>query len=291
MIPSPPNPIGVVNITPDSFSDGGKFNQRETFAARMQELLSWKIPIVDIGAESTAPFNGPITQQEEQSRFAEIFFPWKSKSNPMVVFSIDTYRPSTFVFVDDFLQLNAGKKTIWNDVSGVIDEDVFHILKERKHCYYVYCHTTTQKRENSSHHMEYPLSCNPEDTVKKVREDFLSTIAIFKNKGLEDRLILDPGLGLSKTFEQNWELIKNLCPLIQDFSAKIPWVVGISRKSFLKKMTFKGDKEKTLAQTEYLQSCLIYSWIKKLKNRPIFFRLHDPGVFAMANALEKKNVS
>ena len=290
MIPSRPEPMGVVNITPDSFSDGNHFNKKETFATRMQELLSWKVPIVDIGAESTAPFNGPVTQKEEQSRFAEIFFPWP-KTNTLPIFSIDTYRPSTFVFVDDFLQLNEKKSTIWNDVSGVVDEDVLNILKERKHCFYVYCHTTTKRREDSSHHMKNLLDCTPFDTVKKVKEDFQFILELFKNKGLEDRLILDPGFGFSKTFEQNWELIKNLCPLIESFPQKIPWVVGISRKSFLKKMTFKEDTQKIFIQTEYLQSCLIYSWMKRLRNRPVFFRLHDPGVFAMANALEKKNVS
>ena len=283
--------MGVVNITPDSFSDGGTSNQKETFAAKMKELLSWEIPIIDIGAESTAPFNHPITMQEEMARFENIFFPWKSQQNPNITFSIDTYRPSTFIFVDDFLRTHGKNKTIWNDISGVIDKDVFKILKERKHCSYVYCHTTTQKRQDSSHHMKNPLNCNQEELIKKIKEDFLFIIELFKKNNMEDRLILDPGFGFSKTTSQNWELIKNLCPLIEDFPVKIPWIIGISRKSFLQKMTFKDDKKKKIIQTDYLQSCLIFSWMKKLKNRPIFFRLHDPGVFTMADALEKKNVS
>ncbi|MCY4524589.1 MAG: dihydropteroate synthase [Halobacteriovoraceae bacterium] len=291
MIPSRPDIMGVVNITPNSFSDGNQFNKKDAFNARMNELFSRKVNWVDIGAESTAPFNDPVTEKEEQSRFAKIFFPWIEQAFEFPVVSIDTYRPSTFVFVNDFLKKHSKKTSIWNDVSGVMDENVFEILKARPDCFYVYCSTNIQRREHTSRHMENPFNCKPEEITDAIKKDFFSVYEVFKSKGMEDRLIFDPAFGFSKTFSQNWELIKNLGPLIESFPQNIPWIIGISRKSFLKEMTFKADPDKILVQTEYLQTILISRWLEKFGNRPVFFRLHDPGVFAMAKILEEKNVS
>ena len=202
MIPSQSDVMGVINITPDSFSDGNQFNTQKTFHKRIEYLLSWGVTLIDVGAESTAPFNPPITGQEERLRFKEIFFPWIVKAKKSPIFSIDTYRPDTFIFVDNFLQKYFKTFTIWNDVSGVLDEHVFEILKERPYCSYVYSLTTTVKREDSSHHMNNPFPFHPCEIGKKAKENFFSVYELFKKKRLEKQLILDPAFGFSKTFEQ-----------------------------------------------------------------------------------------
>ena len=90
--------------------------------------------------------------------------------------------------------------------------------------------------------------------------------------------------------KKNWDLIKEFSLLVESLP-KVPWIVGISRKSFLKEMTYKKYQEEILTQTEYLQMGLISSWINKLKSKPVFFRMHAPGIFAMAKVLEDMNVS
>ena len=280
-------PMGVVNITPNSFSE--KHYTPEEFALRMSYLEQWKVPLVDIGAESTAPCCNPIEALEEKNRFETIFFPWKKKHSTNQIFSIDSYRPETFCHVDDFLQSQKESVTIWNDVSGVVDDDVFHVLKERKHTLYVYCHTSTKDRNLSSHHMKYPLDFPSEILPMIVQKDFLNTYNMFKKKKMENRLILDPGFGFSKTTSQNWALAGDLPSLIKALPEQIPFLVGISRKSFLRNALPSDFHKEQLKLMEYLQVSLIGLWFGQLKKHSIWFRLHDPGVFAMTSLLYEKS--
>lgn len=265
----------------------------------MGEMKTWHVPIVDIGAESTAPMEDPISAEEERSRFDDVFFPFLRENDGWqeLIFSIDTYRPCTLTYVEDIIQ-NIGhndgrpqpRKVIWNDVSGVVDEDVFTILQERPYCHYIYCHNLTTERERTSFHMDQTLSCTPEETWEVLYKDFEATFELFDKRGLSHRVIFDPAFGFSKTFEQNWDLMKNLPRLIGRLPHQIPWAIGISRKSFLKKMSERNSLSSSRErQSEYLQACLLANWMKELKNhQTIYFRLHDPAVFAMAKVMAQK---
>ena len=123
--------MGVINITPNSFSEGGPTNTLDTFLEKWDHLLALKANILDVGAESTAPFNNPVNEKEEKERFKKIFFPQLGALKLPQIISIDTYRPAVFRYVyDEVKRLYPQQKFIWNDVSGVIDSQLWELLRD-----------------------------------------------------------------------------------------------------------------------------------------------------------------
>lgn len=271
--------MGVINLTPDSFSDPGENLGIDRLKKKMDLMLRGGIKILDIGAESTAPMNTPIDSQEEIRRFETFLFPYIEQDPPYFQqwsYSIDTYRPETFLKVHDFLKAHGCHQgLIWNDISGLFDSSVLDILAQTQ-AQYVFCHNWSMNRFSGPKHLDWAKQeCSWQDVVS-----FLTPKDL---RPFQDRIWLDPCLGFSKTLEQNLELVKNM-PKILKALESYRLLIGISRKSFLKKqIEFEGPHSHRSHQVEYLHTSLLAFWLGLIPPfQKVLFRLHDPTVWSCA---------
>ncbi len=220
--------MGVMNITPNSFSDGGEYDLSR---------LSFPVDAWDVGAESTAPMNASISPEEEWSRL-EKHLPDLLK---VPLLSLDTYHPETI-----FRMSSLRKNLIWNDVSGKFDAHVENFLSLDSTFQYVLCHNHAPTRDLSGRHMDYVFGT----TLDSLTEFFLK----FKHP----RVIFDPCLGFSKTYEENWMILENMGELQKRVGHK-RWLVGFSRKSFLRKkfgLTLENREELDQKHVQILSEVL-----------------------------------
>lgn len=279
-------PCLILNITPDSFSDGGKISSPQDFIAKVKTLQESGVTLFDIGAESTAPFNDPIDQDTEWSRWQEFLNQQQVKdllSQPELILSVDTYKP---FIIKKVLDCFPQKNIIWNDVSGCLDQEVLDLLKKYPNLKYVFCHNLAPSRELTSSHMDYL-----DDSIDE--HEFLNNILSFFNEafeqcaslGLEKQLIFDPCFGFSKTLDQNHTLIRELDFIVNKFPQNLPWLLGISRKSFLKALCLDNDPE--FFGRELAQQQIILYWLEKLRSREVIIRLHDLRIFNTLGKCQK----
>jgi dihydropteroate synthase len=211
--------LGVMNVTPNSFSDGGENSSLENFKRKLEEFSS--LEGIDLGAESTAPANQSISWRVEWDRL-KLYLPvLKNFSGPI---SIDTYHPETIEEILRFYQDNGlTQELIWNDVSGKFDHFARDFLSFSPDFRYVYCHNLAPTRELTGQHMDF---VDTDLSLESLR-DYFGGFKI-------PRIIFDPCLGFSKTYEQNWFLLENFHRL-QEITGHDQWLLGLSRKSFLRK--------------------------------------------------------
>lgn len=271
--------MGVVNITPNSFSDGGLYNSSDHLKAKALFYLESGLSILDFGAESTAPFNDPISKAEEEKRIEDCLFPFLEKcSDKTFTLSIDTYRPSTFLYVYSFLKsnnLNLG--LIWNDVSGIVDDKTISVLDECPGSSYILSHNRINTREQVLNHMEYSKD---NYSVEEYISYFNDRLLILPSR----KIYLDPCFGFSKTFEENIWLLKNLNNLVQSFSENQGWVFGISRKSFLQKIVKENPSSLLVKdQAEVLQTAYFSKLSSFIGHRELIIRIHEPSVINSLN--------
>lgn len=216
--PSPALVMGILNVTDDSFYDGGRYTNDAAVLRRAEQILNEGADIIDVGAVSTKPGAADISVEEEWKRL-EKPLELIAKNFPDAVVSVDTWRA-------DIAQrsVEAGAAII-NDVSGgTFDERMAEVVG-RLQVPYVLMHTTAKPDKMQ----QQPLG---EDMLLTMMQFFARQLAIFKEAGCVD-LILDPGFGFGKTLEQNYFLMKNLSAF-QIFEC--PILVGISRKSMIYKL-------------------------------------------------------
>lgn len=257
--------MGVMNITPNSFSDGGHIQNHNDFR-KVFEGYQKVFDIIDIGAESTAPHQNQITLEEEIARWDQyVFEDLASVTLDPVIVSIDSYRPSLIDSI--YIKLKKkfpGAKLLWNDVSGIFDTQTQDILNKYPDLYYVLGHTQVKKKEDTWKH----ATLNTPHIIEEIEKHFSD----FQNKYPEflSRVIFDPCFGFSKSRSENLELLKNMESIIQ----KIPgiWMLGISRKSFLRE---SHDK---IMESEFLHTLILQRWSNL--SSPIIFRLHDPHIMS-----------
>lgn len=216
--PTPFCIIGILNITPDSFSDGGRYLITKDVIEHTKQMLQSGAQVIDIGAESTRPFAEPIIEEVEKERLIPHFKILKEQF-PDVIFSIDTYKAST---AKAALGLGAD---IINDVSGcTFEPNLLDILVEYKPGF-VLCHTQGKPKT---------MQVNPsyKDIIEELLYFFESQMSLITKAGLpEDRIVLDPGIGFGKKKEHTEIIMKNIERL------KVlgrPLYIGLSRKSFFK---------------------------------------------------------
>ena len=269
--------MGVINITPNSFSDGGNFNNPNNFFKHANYLIDNGVDILDLGAESSAPMNKAITINEEISRFDKNVLPVLDQLPNKIQISIDTYKIETIQYLLSkpcFEKYYNDELLIWNDVSGQT-HDIKALMNKYPKLKYIHCHNLVDDRSKTLDHMDYS---NSELSLKS-----------FFNGSPH---LLDPCFGFSKTRQQNFELWKRLSGLISTFHENT-WVIGISRKSFLRFLDLDKSDPVLITQTEIIQAILLKELIVALSNSKhkidLIFRMHDPNVFKSIKSSFKFN--
>jgi dihydropteroate synthase len=218
--------MGVVNVTPDSFSDGGQWYGAEDAISHGLELVEQGADIVDVGGESTRPGAQRITAEEEMRRVGPVITELVRAGIPV---SIDTMRAQVAEFA-----LEAGANLV-NDVSGGLADPYMPRLVAKAATPYVVMHW-----RGYSHDMDSRAVYT--DVVREVREELARRVEAVTAEGVDPALIvLDPGLGFSKHPEHNWRLLTHLNDIRQIDGVSFPVLVGASRKRFLGKLLAGPD--------------------------------------------------
>jgi dihydropteroate synthase len=207
--------VGVLNVTPDSFSDGGRYTSVDDAVAHALELRAAGADLVDVGGESTRPGAQRIDAKEEARRVLPVIGELAAAGVPM---SIDTYRAS--VAAD---ALDAGVAVV-NDVSGGVADPAMAGVVRDAGCPWILMHW----RGHSDHMQELT---HYDDVVKDVRTELLARVDAAVAAGVDvAQLLIDPGLGFAKTGAHNWALLAALDSFVE---IGLPVLVAASRKSFL----------------------------------------------------------
>ncbi len=224
--------MGILNVTPDSFSDGGKFNRLDAAVKRCEEMLKEGAKIIDVGGESTRPGSDPVPVEEELKRVIPAIEEVRKKLGNGFFISIDTYKSRVAEEA-----INAGADIV-NDISGFrFDERMAEVVSQFK-CPAVVMHIKGTPKD---------MQKNPyyEDVMGEIIDYFREIIKTAEEKGVKrEQLIVDPGIGFGKRLEDNLCILRNLKEL------KVlgrPILIGASRKSFIGKVTEVEIPEKRLA--------------------------------------------
>lgn len=224
--------MSILNVTPDSFSDGGthKPDDLEKLKATARSQIAAGATIIDIGGQSSRPDAPDISAEEEIARVVPAIEAIRGLPEAArVAISIDTYRASVAESA-----VKAGANIV-NDISaGKLDPDMLSTVA-RLGCTYIMMHM-----RGSPADMQSVQNCTyPEGVIKTIGEELGARVLAAQDAGIRRwRIILDPGIGFSKTQDQNVEILKKLPKLRLHSNVKnFPWLIGSSRKSFIGKIT------------------------------------------------------
>jgi len=243
--------MGVLNVTPDSFSDGGSFFDKDKAVARALEMEKEGADIIDVGGESTRPGAKPVSRDEELDRVVPVIAGIRKSSG--IAISVDTRNA---VVAEAALKAGAG---LINDVSGLRkDRDMAGVAAKYK-CRLILMHMKGQP-EDMQDDPRYT------DVIAEISESLKVSIAIAINAGVSnENLVIDPGIGFGKTVEHNLEILRRLDEfLVLGF----PICVGTSRKSFIGKILGVDDAKNRLMGT--IATCVI-----AVANGARILRIHD----------------
>jgi len=207
--------IGVLNVTPDSFSDGGRFTSLDDAVAHGCRLADDGADLVDVGGESTRPGADRVDAAEEERRVIPVIEALVANG---IRVSIDTYRA---VVAERALAAGA---SVVNDVSGGLGDPDMAAVVRAAGCPWILMHWRGHSRrmQDLAHYV---------DVVDDVRRELAERVEAANQAGISsDRIVIDPGLGFAKTAEHNWALLAHLDVLV---GFGLPVLIGASRKSFL----------------------------------------------------------
>jgi dihydropteroate synthase len=207
--------MGVLNVTPDSFSDGGRYLTLDDAVAHGVQMRAEGADLIDVGGESTRPGAERVAAEVESARVVPVI---KALAAEGLVLSVDTYRASVAAAA-----LDAGAQVI-NDVSGGLgDPDMVRVARESA-CPWVLMHW----RGHSKIMRQLAVY---DDVVVDVRRELLARVDAAVSYGVDpDQIVLDPGLGFAKTGAHDWALLQRLSEFV---ALGLPVLIGASRKSFL----------------------------------------------------------
>lgn len=245
--------MAILNVTPDSFSDGGKFFSVDEALRQAEKLIGEGADIIDIGGESTRPNSARVSVEEEIKRTAPIIEEITKRFDAVV--SIDTSKSQVAEKACE-----SGAEII-NDISGFrFDEKIAQVAAKTKSGL-VLMHL---RGDFATMHKQMPV----ENILKDISGGFNSSLSIAADYKIEnDRIALDVGIGFSKTLEQNLELIAKLDKICDEFSA-FPVLVGASRKSFIGKILGSASPGERKIGTVGVNALAIWNGAKIL-------RVHD----------------
>jgi dihydropteroate synthase len=216
--------MGILNLTPDSFSDGGRFQTPESALAQARKMVAEGCDIVDVGGESTRPGATPVSETEELARVEPIFSELARAIDAPL--SIDTYKASV-------ARQAAGLGAVLiNDVWGLQHDPAMADAVAETETAVVIMHNRTERDPAL-------------DILSDIRRFFDRSLSLAEAAGIpRQRLILDPGVGFGKTSRQNVEAVARICEL-RDYG--LPVLIGVSRKSFLGSLVQLGVDERLIA--------------------------------------------
>lgn len=246
---SSPKVMGILNITPDSFFDGGKYKSDADFLNQTEKMLSEGATFIDVGAYSSRPNAVFVSEEEETKRLTPILV-LLVKEFPEIILSIDTFRAEVAKAAID------SGATIINDISaGLLDDKMLQVIADEKVPYIMmHMRGTPQTMTTLTDY---------EDIVKEMIFYFSERIAAARSLGIND-IIIDPGFGFAKTIEQNYEVLQKL-ELFQ--MLELPLLSAISRKSMIYKVLGTNAQE-ALNGTTFLNTISLMKGAKIL-------RVHD----------------
>ena len=244
-----PKIMGILNVTPDSFFDGGLYNTEKKVDIQVTKMIEDGMDILDVGGYSSRPGAKEISIDEEIDRVIPVV-KFIRKTYPELILSVDTFRSEV---ARDCLDLGID---IINDISaGCIDKNILDVVAEYN-CPYIMMHMKGTPQT---------MQINPEyeNLIKELLIYFAKRIYLAREKGIID-IIVDPGFGFGKTLDHNYTIMKK----IENFKLlDLPILVGISRKSFITKQ-LDIDKKDSLNGTTALNMYFLEKNINIL-------RVHD----------------
>ena len=242
--------MGILNITPDSFSDGGDFFEKNIAIERALEMVEQGADIIDIGGESTRPFSDSVSLKEEISRVIPVIEGICKESD--VCISIDTTKSKVACEA-----LEAGASVI-NDISAMEIDSLMVDVALKFNCPIVLMHMKGIPK-NMQDNPQY------QSLISDIKEYLLARIDFVVSKGIDrNKIIIDPGIGFGKTVENNFEIINNLDQFVK---MNFPVLLGASRKSFI-------GASLNLPENDRLEGSIAANIIGLQKGAKIF-RVHD----------------
>jgi len=213
--------MGVLNVTPDSFSDGGKFFSADHAVAHAEQMMAEGADVIDIGGESTRPGSDFVSEDEELRRVIPVIEKLAAISS--IPISIDTTKPSVARAACE-----AGAEII-NDISGLRFDPALAAVAKSTQAGLLLMHSRGTPKDMQ----QIPFAADVfTDVVNSLRQ----SVSIAEQFGVaRESIAIDPGIGFGKSVEQNLEIIRRISDLAREF-ADLPIVIGTSRKSFLGKL-------------------------------------------------------
>ncbi len=245
--------MGVLNVTPDSFSDGGKFLSFDAAIAHAERMIEEGADIIDVGGESTRPGSEFVSEQEELSRVLPVIE--RLASSAAVPISIDTTKAAVARAA-----LDAGAEIV-NDISGLRFDESVADEAATANAGLLLMHSRGTPKDMQ----QIPFA---ENVLSDVVDGLRRSISIAEERGVaRDRIAIDPGIGFGKSVDQNVELIARLGAIGDEFPG-FPIVIGTSRKSFLGKLLNGAPANERLYGT-------IATVVASVLNGAHIVRVHD----------------
>ena len=242
--------MGVVNVTPDSFYDGGRHDTFESACYHARRLIDEGADILDIGGESSRPGSLPVSVDEEQKRVIPVIEQLRRETDTLI--SIDTTKAAVAEAA-----LDAGAAWV-NDISAGRFDGAMAPLVAKKECPVVLMHSRKTPETMQ-------VDPNYDDVIQEVIGELLVCVKNFTDQGVaRENIILDPGIGFAKRFEDNIEILRHLSQLT---ALSFPILIGASRKSFIGHITGK-EAQHRLYGTLGSEAAAFMSGVK-------IFRVHD----------------
>ncbi len=235
--------MGIVNVTPDSFSDGGRWAEPEAAIAHARALLADGADIIDVGGESTRPGATRPLVEEELGRVLPVI---AALAGEGALVSVDTMRAEVAQ------EAVAAGARIVNDVSGgLADPEMLDAVAEAGTTY-----VAMHWRAHSEHMQDFAVYDEPGGVVAAVRRELADRVEAMLGAGIDrSRIVLDPGLGFAKRAPHNWELLRGLDELL---ALGFPVLVGASRKRFLGELLTEPDgRLRPVDEREHASTALI----------------------------------
>jgi dihydropteroate synthase len=218
--------MGILNVTPDSFSDGGQFNLLESALSHAEQMMNDGVDIIDIGAESTRPGVKPLPVEEELRRLLPVLYALRDCGKPL---SVDTRNPLVMREA-----LMAGADMI-NDVNGFRSAEAVDAVAQAD------CGLCVMHMQNDPENMQ--LAPHYDDVVAEVTAFLQQSANSLMAAGVaRERICVDPGFGFGKNLEHNLKLFKNLRSMKE--CLQLPILIGVSRKSMIGQLTGKPVAER-----------------------------------------------